>query len=103
MATSLFQMSCAMSQRPFSFTQRTRYLPESEAGAPGGRLAAAGHAKCHRPCSTAVGPLAHTDSARKVSTGGGLDMVLMTPKKARIESRPRTGAMLGGRRTALWW
>src|SRR5438876_631433 len=39
--TSEFQMSCTISQRPFSFTQRTMYLPESAAGAPGGRLAAA--------------------------------------------------------------
>src|SRR5918996_1406755 len=67
-------MSCAMSQRPFSLTQRTRYLPESTAGAPGGSRAPAGQAKCQRPCSTAVVPLPHTDSARSVSVGGGVNL-----------------------------
>src|SRR2546426_407095 len=99
-ATSEFQMSCAMSQRVLSFTHRTMYLPESTAGAPGGRLAAAGQAKRQRPRSTAIGPLAHTESARTVSTGGGLDMVFSTAKNARIESRPCTGGMFGGRITA---
>src|SRR5207247_213888 len=95
-ATSEFQMSCAISQRPFSFTQRTMYLPESTAGAPGGRLAVAGHAKCQRPISSACGPLAQTDSAHTRRVGGGLDMEFMVVMKARIASRPCTGAMLGG-------
>src|SRR5207249_8613137 len=82
-ATSEFQISWAISQRPFSCTQRTMYLPESTAGAPGGRLAAAGQAKCQRPRSTAIAPLAHTESARTVSTGGGLDIVFSTAKNAR--------------------
>ena len=94
-------MSCAMSQCPFSLTHRTMYLPESTAGAPGGRLAPAGQANCQRPRSTAIAPLAHTESARTVSTGGGLDMVFSTVKNARIESRPCTGGMFGGRITAL--
>src|SRR6266850_5761105 len=102
-ATSEFQMSCAMSQCELSFTQRTMYLPESAAGMPGGRLAPAAQAKCQRPRSTAIAPLAHTDSARTVSTGGGLDMVFSTAKNARIESRPCIGGMFGGRIIAFAW
>src|SRR5207244_13375371 len=64
-ATSEFEMACTIRQRPFSFTQRTIYLPESAAGAPGGRLAPAGQAKFQRPSSSARGPWAQTDSARR--------------------------------------
>src|SRR5438270_7471334 len=71
-ATSEFQMSCTINQRPFSFTQRTMYFPESAAGSPGGRLAVAGQPKCQRPSSSACGPLAQTDSAHTRRMGGGL-------------------------------
>ncbi len=47
-----------------------------------------------------MGPLPHTCTARIVSVGRGLGMVFMTVKKARIASRPRTVAMLGGISTA---
>ena len=102
-ATSEFQMSCTISQRPFSFTQRTMYLPESAAGAPGGRLAAAGQAKFQRPSSRACGPLAQTDSAHTRRMGGGLDMEFMVVMKARIASRPCTGGMFGGSITPFAW
>src|SRR2546427_8105955 len=100
-ATSEFQMSCTISQRPFSFTQRTMYLPESAAGAPGGRLAAAGQAKCQRPSSSACGPLAQTDSAHTRRVAGGLDMEFMVVMKARTASPPRTGGMVGGNMTPV--
>src|SRR5439155_4704244 len=102
-ATSEFQMSCTIRQRPFSFTQRTMYLPESAGGAPGGRLAAAGHAKFQRPSSSASGPWAQTDSARTVSTGGGLDIEFIVVMNARMASRPWTGGMLGGSITPFAW
>src|SRR5204863_490264 len=98
-AASEFQMSCTINQRPFSFTQRTMYFPESAAGSPGGRLAVAGQPKCQRPSSSACGPLAQTDSAHTRRMGGGLDMEFIVVMKARIASRPCTGAMLGGSST----
>src|SRR5256885_11892280 len=79
------------------------YLPESAAGAPGGRLAPAAQAKFQRPSSTAMGPLAHTDSARTVSTGGGLDIEFIIVMNPRMASRPRTGGMLGGSITPFTW
>src|SRR5206468_9928461 len=82
---SEFQISWTISQRPFSFTQRAMYFPESTAGAPGGRVAPAGQAKCQRPTSTASGPVAQTDSARTESVGGGLDMAFIVVMKRRIE------------------
>src|SRR2546427_8664171 len=79
-------MSWAMSQRPFSFTQRTRYLPESTAGAPGGRLAAAGHSKRQRPCSTAMDPLPQTESACRVRAGDTVFNVPKDRKSTRLNS-----------------
>src|SRR5437879_9727585 len=87
---SEFQMSCIISQRPPSFTQRTMYLPESAGGNPGGRLAFAGHTKFQRPSSVAEAPLAHTDSARIERVAA---IVFICPKNPRIASFPRTGAM----------
>src|SRR3989442_12402171 len=101
--TAEFQISFGMRPRAFACHQGKMYLPESAGGAAGGRLAAGGQAKCQRPKSTAIGPLAHTDSARTVSTGGGLDMPFSTAKKLRIASRSCMGGMLGGRITALAW
>src|SRR5207237_9154875 len=95
-APAEFQVSCSLSQRRFSFAQRTMYLRESAAGAPGGRLAAAGQAKFQRPSSSARGPWGQTDSARTVSTGGGLDIEFIVVMNVRMASRPCTGGMLGG-------
>src|SRR5437763_715991 len=84
-------------------TQRTMYLPESAAGAPGGRFAPAAHAKFQRPSSSASAPWAQTESARTVSTGGGLDIEFIIVMNPRMASRPRTGGMLGGSITPFAW
>src|SRR5207237_2047993 len=102
-ATSEFQISCAINQCPFSLTQRTIYLPESAAGAPGGRLAVAGHAKCQRPSSSACGPLAQTDSAHTRRMGGGVDIEFIVVMKARMAYGPTSGGMLGCSITPFAW
>src|SRR5439155_810931 len=61
-------MSCAINQRPFSFTQRTRYLPESTAGAPG---VVSGAGVAWQPSRAARNAGTHEMGRMRSSAGGG--------------------------------